>query len=283
MAKKLITNKQQTILTFIFTFRFINSKQIQTLMNHKDHRRINSWLRDLTEKGYIERDFKPIFGTLTKPAVYFLGIKGRDYIRHTYGGWQEKYLTRLQEDRKRSKAFRIRCQIVADCYLILFEKDVTKYLEFLNHWLTEGPDLLPNKFYFFTPSYYEEVEFTLLKPLKPDAYCYALKTTGITHMMIYDLDAYIPRMMLRYSLQRIFRTLDEENWEDEAIESLLFYFVCPNNMIIIYLKRLLPSFLEGYYGSKELIFHFATRNQLYKRQKNKANSTGWIAVSSTEY
>jgi hypothetical protein len=47
-----ITKKQKILLTIVFTFRFINSKQIQQLLNHKDHRRINSWLKDLTEKGY---------------------------------------------------------------------------------------------------------------------------------------------------------------------------------------------------------------------------------------
>ena len=52
---KLITKKQETILTLIFTFRFINSKQIQEFLQHKDHRRINSWLKDLTEKEYVER------------------------------------------------------------------------------------------------------------------------------------------------------------------------------------------------------------------------------------
>ena len=265
MAKKLITNKQNTILTLILNFRFINSKQIQIFLNHKDHRRVNSWLKELTEKEYVEQDFKPVFGTLTKPAVYFLGRLGRDYIRNTFGGWQEMYITRLREDRKRSKAFRIRCQIVADCFLILFEKQIAKYPEFINKWLIERVEPQSNQPQFFTPAYFEELEFNLLKNLKPDAYCYTQKTAGITHTMLYALDAYIPRMMLRYSLQRIFKALDEENWEDEDIQSLQFYFVCPNNMIIVYLRRLLPSFLEGYYGSKELLFHFATRNQLYKR------------------
>lgn len=55
MAKKLLTKIQQTILTLLFTFRFINSKQIQQFLQHKDHKRINSWLKDLEEKGYIVR------------------------------------------------------------------------------------------------------------------------------------------------------------------------------------------------------------------------------------
>lgn len=114
-----ITKKQQTILTLLFTFRFINSKQLQKLLNHKDHRRINSWLKDLVDKEYVVRDFQPIFGTLTKPAIYFLSVKGRDFIRKTF--WVDDfYLKRLREDKKRSKSFRIHCQIIVDCFLIYF-------------------------------------------------------------------------------------------------------------------------------------------------------------------
>lgn len=84
MSKKIITNKQKIILILLYIFRFVNSKQIQQFMNHKDHRRINSWLKELVEKQYIERDFKPVFGTLTKPAVFNLSGKGRKYMKEIY-------------------------------------------------------------------------------------------------------------------------------------------------------------------------------------------------------
>jgi hypothetical protein len=277
-----ITKKQQTILTLIYTFRFINSKQIQQFLNHKDHRRINSWLKDLVEKEYIEKDFKPVFGTLTKPAIYFLIKKGRDFIRTEYGGWQEKYLTRLREDKKRSKGFRIRCQIVVDCFLILFPDQVAQYPQTIMERLREGSFRPSKLFQFFTPALYEELDFNLLPHLKPDAYGYLKKPKGITHALFYVLDAYIPRMMLRNYLKRIFTTLDEENWEAEDIQSLQFYFICPNNMVIIYLRRLLSSFIESYYGGKELIFHFATRNQVYARQEKNVASMGWITISSVD-
>lgn len=103
---------------------------------------------------------------------------------------------------------------------------------------------------------------------------------GITHCAFYVLDAYVPRLMLQYFLKNIFTTLDEEYWEEDDIQSLQIYVLCPNNMVIVYLRRLLKSFLEKYYGGKELVFHFATRNQLNKRIKTKSGKTGWITVSS---
>jgi DNA-binding PadR family transcriptional regulator len=279
---KIITKKQQTIITLIFTFRFINSKQIQEFLQHKDHRRINSWLKDLTEKEYIERYFKPVFGTLTKPAVYYLNKKGRDYIREVYGNWHRQYLARLREDKKRSKGFRIRCQVLADCFLILFKDQIAEYPKIITEKLFEGTLQPSKKFRFFTPALYDEMDFDLIPHLKPDAYAYLQKHKKINHILFYVVDAYVPKIMLHNYLKRIFTTLAEEHWENENIASLQFYFICPNNMVIIYLKRLLSSLIEGYFGDAELIFLFATRNQLYMRKQNNAASTNWIIISSTD-
>jgi len=278
-----ITKKQKTILIILFTFRFINSKQIQQLLNHKDHRRINSWLKDLAEKEYIERDFQPVFGTLTKPAIYFLSVKGRDFIRKTYFV-DDLYLARLREDRKRSKAFRIRCQIVVDCFLLLFPNQVTEYINVINTWLDQGFKLnKPKQIQFVTPAFYEDLDCTLTSLLKPDAYGYLKNTKGITHIFFLILDAYIPKMMLRTKIQHIFTTLEEESWENDEIRSLQFYIVCPNNVLIIYLKRMLPTLLESFSSNIEVGFNLATRNQLYKRRQNPTDKTGWINLPSTEY
>lgn len=323
MSKKIITNKQQTILTLLLTFRFLNSKQIQEFLNHKDHRRINSWLKDLNDKQYVERDFKPVYGILTKPAVYFLAGKGRKHLKESYRYHFTQYMKRISRDNTLSKAFRIRCQIIADWYLMLFPpqqntdsrgkanksinitkeeinqkkgkgKIKTNYkktktgIDIVDNLITqlstdtdEEKEKIPsNTLQFYTPSYFPS--FILLDKIKPDAYLRKRTTKGITHGLLFALDAYIPRMMLRYLVQRIFTTLDEEYWEEDSIHSLQIYILCPNNQIIIYLRRLLPSFLEKYYGGKLLQFNFTTRNQLYRRQNGSAESIKWITFSSDD-
>jgi len=282
MSKKIITKKQQTIITLILSFRFINSKQIQQFLQHKDHRRINTWLKDLEQKNYIVREFKPRFGALTKPTVCYLTVLGRKYIRNTFKNTDEKYLARLRDDKKRSKSFKVRCQVIADCFLIIFSNKVSEFVKDLEVRLKEGITLHYNEFQFFNPAFYHDLDFILLPQLKPDAYVYIRRRQGITHTCIYVLDAYIPRLMLQYTLKHIFTVLNEEDWEDDSISSLQIYFICPNNMVIIYLRRLLSSFLERYYGSNTLIFHFATRNQLYKRQKEHSEKIGWITVSTDD-
>lgn len=281
MAKKVITKKQKTIQTLIYSFRFINSKQIQKFLEHKDHRRINKWLKDLTEKEYVCRDFKPRFGTSTKPAIYSLAAKGRSFIRKTYSQASPKYLERISDDKQRSKAFRTHCQLVVDFFLILYPDRVKDLIESIDTMLQKGVTLKPNEFQFFTPAFFEELEFPLVFPLKSDAYFCKRNSSAVTHAFLFILDAYVPRVMLSYFLKKIFQTLDEENWEDDEIVALHFYIICPSNMVIVYLRRLLNSFLEKYYSNQELIFHFVTRNQLYKYQGAKPR--GWITISSRDY
>ncbi len=304
MAKRIITKKQQLILLLLYCFRFLNSKQIQEFLGHKDHRRINAWLKDLTDREYIVRDFKPIYGILTKPAVYNLTALGRGHIRNGYQYYFRVYLKRIARDNKTSKSFRIRCQIIGDWYLMLFptikkefkEKEsmseevkgktdiaIVDYLE--TELITdrgEKEEKVPqNKLQFFTPAYFPS--FILLEKIKPDAYLRKKTSKGIVHGLLFVLDAYIPRFLLRYTLKRIFDTLDEESWEDESISFVQFYILCPNNMLIVYLKRLLPSFLEKYYGSKPVQFHFATSNQLYKKKNRDTENIKWVTFSSTDY
>lgn len=289
MSKKIITKKQATIITLIYTFRFINSKQIQQFLGHKDHRRINSWLKDLVEKQYLERDFTPVYGTLTKPAVYFLTAKGRKHLKSSYRYHFPKYLKRISRDKEASKSFRIKCQIIGDWYLMLFPQEKGKRIPILENLvkelttdIEEEKKKIPiNTLEFFTPSYYPN--FVLLEKIKSDAYVRKKTTKGITHGLLFVLDAYIPKVMLLYFLKKIFSVLDEEYWETDDIVSLHLYILCPNNMVIIYLRRLLKSFLERYYGGKEILFHFATRNQLYNRKKYNTGETGWLRVSSKKY
>ncbi|MBI2012253.1 replication-relaxation family protein [Candidatus Daviesbacteria bacterium] len=286
MSKKIITKKQQTILILIYIFRFLNSKQIQQFLNHKDHRRINGWLKDLREKEYVERDFKAIYGILTKPAIYFLTAKGRKHLKDSYTYFLPKYLKKISRDNKASKGFRIKCQIIGDWCLMLFPPEKNKSIplvDTLANLLTTGDEekKIPlNTWQFFTSATYPS--FILLEKIKPDAYVRRKTTAGITHSLLFVLDAYVPRVMLQNFIKRIFSILDEEYWETDDMDTLHIYVLCPNNMVIIYLRRLLKSFLERYYGGKELIFHFATRNQLYKQLQNPAEKIKWRSISSQD-
>lgn len=300
MAKKEITKKQKLILLLIYTFRFINSKQIQEFLNHKDHRRINSWLKDLVTKEYITRDFKFVYGTLTKPAVFSLSIKGRKYIREEFTYHFPKYLKRIARDTKASKSLKIRCQLIADWYLMFFSPRLEKGLwtdreekkgqkentgigiiDSLLHALTterEEKSLQQNIVYFFTPSFFPD--FILLQKLKPDGYMKLRNEDGTYHGLLFVIDSYIPEFLLRHTIKRIFDTLDEERWEDDTMYELDLYFLCPNNKISIYLKKFFTQYLQNYYSKTPLRVRSTTRDLLYARKNGNANKTGWEISSS---
>lgn len=78
-----ITNKQKQILFYIYQFRFINTHQLQIILNHKNPKKIQIWLKDLKDKKYIRRhDYKDSFLNRSTPAVYYLGTIGRQYLKN---------------------------------------------------------------------------------------------------------------------------------------------------------------------------------------------------------
>ena len=74
-----ITTKQKEILLQLYRFRFLNRVQIQTLLIHKDAKNTNVWLKDLTNKKYIERIFEKKAG-INDPAIYNISIYGIKFL-----------------------------------------------------------------------------------------------------------------------------------------------------------------------------------------------------------
>lgn len=71
MTLKKHTNKQTEILNLIHKYRFLNRIQIQTFLNHKNKKNINTWLNDLNEKKLI----KTVGSKTIKPPENKLAVK----------------------------------------------------------------------------------------------------------------------------------------------------------------------------------------------------------------
>ncbi len=191
-------------------------------------------------------------------------------------------MNRIRHDETRSVSLKSRCQVIADFYLIFFKGRETELLENIDAWLDNGVKLKYNILQFFTPAFYGDIEYILIKHLKSDGYLYKRTKAGTSHRFLYVIDAYVPRLMLHYMLKHLFTVLTDEYWEDDGIESLHVYFICPSNMIIIYLRKMLSSFLGNYYSQIPLRIHFTTRNQMYKRKQNPEANVNWITISSED-
>jgi len=109
-----ITKKQQEIIKHNYQFRFINRIQIQKLLNHKDKKTINIWLKDLTQKDYLKRIYdEKTYGKNTLPAVYYLSRNGIAFMK-IQEGYDKKILQKISQDKNRSEAFISDCQLLAD-------------------------------------------------------------------------------------------------------------------------------------------------------------------------
>jgi len=152
-----ITNKQQEILKYLYHFRFLNRIQIQALLKHKDYKTIYLWLKDLTEKEYINRIYSTKFPDNTKPAIYYIGSNGIKFLRLNTDCPKEQ-INKLWREKDRQQNFIDNCQLLADIYIDLRNKsnDQIKYSaktksDFINpdsplHFLTEtGADLVIEK------------------------------------------------------------------------------------------------------------------------------------------
>jgi hypothetical protein len=126
-----ITNKQEEILNLLYTYRYLNRIQIQALMNHKDKKTINMWLKDLTEKNYIHRIYSDHFLEKTKPAIYYLGLNGIRQLKtvETNDGGQYYPIEELRKryrEYERSQGFIDRSILIAACCISLQAKNSTK-------------------------------------------------------------------------------------------------------------------------------------------------------------
>lgn len=116
-----ITNKQQEILSLLHRFRFLNRIQIQTFLNHKDYKTINLWLKDLTDKKYITRNYESTFQGRTIQARYNLAINGIRYLK-TLSTVEKQSLRKFYRESFTSDKFKERCMLIADLYAGLVKK-----------------------------------------------------------------------------------------------------------------------------------------------------------------
>ena len=108
-----ITHKQQEIIELLYSYRFLNRVQIQTLLHHKSHKTVTQWLHDLREKQYIEWIYSTDFEKKSKPAIYYLAINGVRYLRST-GNYPLNEIHKRYYESGRSEGFISRSIVLGD-------------------------------------------------------------------------------------------------------------------------------------------------------------------------
>jgi hypothetical protein len=212
-----ITPKQQEILKLLYKYRFLNRTQIQTLLNHKDKRRIISWLKDLREKEYIDWQYDATnFIAKSQPAIYYLSLNGIRHLRSLNERPIDELRKRYKES-TRTKAFINRSMLIADCCIALTNKSDDN----LRYAFSLPADYIdPND-----PRHY-------LNELKPHLYFSKYHDGDITEYLLENFEQTLPRYQLKKRLKDYVEYLN-----DSDTDSLVVLLACASTADLLYVKR----------------------------------------------
>lgn len=221
MSLQKITNKQQQILTLLYRFRFLNRIQIQTFLKHKYPKRINDWLKDLTQKEYIGKIYSNKLGENTKPAIYYLKLNSIKYLRTIE--FPAKQLKKLHREKERSGNFINKYLLLADICLDLQSKCNNK----IKFAAATSSDLAD-------PDY----KYNFLSELRPDL-VYVKELKGMKKYYLVEIfEQTLPLYSMRKRIRNYFDFYFSNSWEDNTKEGFpTLIIICPTVPLLIYTKR----------------------------------------------
>lgn len=242
-----ITPKQQEIIKLHYQYRFINTKQIQSFLKHKDKKTINMWLKDLREKHYLEWDYSTKFGENTKPAIYHTGINGVRYLK-TQNEYPISAIRKLYRDGKREEPFIQKCILLADACL---------------HFMKKSTDTLKVTFSFETTSDYEKenspFHFLTKTQIEPSLCFIKQKNSKKTYYLVDVFDATLPTYRVRRRIRNYMEFYQSGDWESNIAKTFpIILFICPTKTDLIYAKRYTKKLLEENQNPEYLHLRFST-------------------------
>lgn len=239
-----ITTKQQEILKLIYSYRFLNRTQIQTLLNHKDKRRIISWLKDLREKQYVDWRYDATnLIAKSQPAIYYLSINGIRYLRET-GEYPGEELRKRYKEPGRTQVFIDRCLLIADCCIALQAKSTDK----LKYSCALPADYIgPNG------SQY------LLNDLKPHLFFTKQHDGEVVSYALENFELTLPRYQLRHRIKDYVDFID--NLDEENGPAPIALFICATTADLLHVKRRAKKQIEES-GNDEIVIRIATLEKI---------------------
>src|SRR6266567_2217243 len=216
-----ITKKQEEIITLIYRFRFINRKQLQRFLKHKDAKRINTWLKDLVEKKYLGRIYSHKLLENTKPAIYYLNNNGIIWIRYEkgmeYGATNEQldttYLKKFYQDKHASETFINHCITIFELYTQLKEAEANSNDKLDYHVETKTEMWITKKLHL-----YPDEDFKELKQYIPDLYWEKLKNPyneniSSSTFFLELFDHHVPKYAIKYRVKQYIKFKEDGKWD----------------------------------------------------------------------
>lgn len=235
------TNKQKGIINLIYKHRYLNRIQIQTLLNHKNKKNINTWLKDLTHKQYLNRIYSNTIGNNTKPAIYYAGINAIRYYK-TKEGFSAAYLKNLYRDNERSQNFIDEQILLADICLDLLS--INNKGEIHYEFVTAA-DVTSNHKYMF------------MEDLSPQLIFTKKTRTEFLQYILVLLDDSLPKYMIKKKLKNYIEFFFTNEWEENTEKPFpTILFACQTKALLIFAKKTTKFLLEEYQNPNELMLWF---------------------------
>lgn len=219
-----ITPKQLEILVLLYRFRFLNRQQLQTLLNHQDTKRINTWLKDLTDKTIIGRHYSTKLKENTKPAIYYLRTKSKTFLLGQPTVNDKLLMKRVYREKTRSQRLIDHSVLLANFYLDLLKTVTTEKLSFFTKTDLSTHYYLPYN--------------------RPDAYI-AREGKTTKRYFLEIIDDGTPRFMIRKKIEQYIEYYDANTWQERTGHSFpSILFLCPNDLMKNFLHKHLFQVME---------------------------------------
>jgi len=239
-----ITQKQYTILKLLYRFRFLNRLQIQILLHHKYHKRINDWLKDLNQKNYLGKIYSTKLGQNNKPAIYCIGLNAIRYLKTQ--DYPTDQLQKLYREDERSQDCIDKYILLAEICLDMQNKtdDKTKYSA-----ATKSD---------FADKY---SKFNFLAIIAPDL-VFLKDSDGMKKYYLLEIfEPTLPQYSIRKKIKQYFDFYFSNAWEDNTQETFpTLLLVCSTTPALISTKRLAKKMLSEY-DDIDLKIEFLTKEK----------------------
>ena len=229
------------------------------MLNQKDYKNTNLWLKDLREKHYVEWIYSTHFAEKTKPAIYYLGINA--IRRFKQYGVHEEHISKYYRESHRSQAFIDRCILLADACIAFRQANRTLESDLRTRQVREDDVWFA---YQTEADYVEEGYFDFLEDegIHPHLIYtkapYGEDDTILSSYTVEVFDPTVPRYTIRKRLKNYVKFLDSEEWQTETEEEKppIAMFVCQTKADMIYCKRATKKLLEDAWDAEQIHMRF---------------------------
>ena len=255
-----ITTKQQEILKLLYKYKFLDRKQIQAFLNHKYHKRINDWLKDLTQKEYLNRIYSNKFGENTKPAIYYLRLNGIRFLK-TQDDCSLEVIRKFYRMKDRSNDFIEKSlllgKIVLDLKIAANQSHNPGEENELAYSVATSTDLSNPEYRFnFLSEYKTDLLIKRLKKKKTG------KRTKSEYFLFVILAPTLPRYSIRRQVKNFIELYNGCEWDEISKTFPIIMIVCPTLATLIYAKRMTKGLLEDEDNPSDLSIQFTTIDKI---------------------